>query len=114
MRYHANCVNSMPNQTKMPAKKTTSATAAMNTVTPAIVTGKPISLGGSYGREAATGRGCVYMFREAAPSLGLSPADTKFVVQGYGNVGSVAARLLAREGCRVVAIGDRTFLWRKK
>ena len=45
--------------------------------TPAIVTGKPIALEGSLGREAATGRGCVYMFREAAPQLGISPADTK-------------------------------------
>ncbi len=50
--------------------------------TPAIVTGKPISLEGSLGREAATGRGCVYMFREAAPQLGLSPADTTFVDPG--------------------------------
>jgi glutamate dehydrogenase (NAD(P)+) len=56
--------------------------------TPAICTGKPIALEGSYGREQATGRGCVYMFREAAPQLGLTPADSTFVVQGYGNVGS--------------------------
>ena len=66
--------------------------------TPAIVTGKPISLEGSLGREAATGRGCVYMFREAAPSLGLSPASTKFVVQGFGNVGSWAARIMQQLG----------------
>jgi glutamate dehydrogenase (NAD(P)+) len=74
--------------------------------TPAICTGKPISLEGSYGREAATGRGCVYMFREAAPHLGLSPADTTFVVQGYGNVGSWAARIMQQLGARMVAVSD--------
>jgi hypothetical protein len=60
--------------------------------TPAIVTGKPIPLEGSYGREQATGRGCVYMFREAAPQIGLTPPETTFVVQGYGNVGSCGWR----------------------
>ena len=74
--------------------------------TPAIVTGKPIALEGSYGREAATGRGCVYMFREAAPQLGLSPADTTFVVQGYGNVGSWAARIMQQLGAKMVAVSD--------
>src|SRR5205809_1653352 len=70
--------------------------------TPAICTGKPIALEGSYGREAATGRGCVYMFREAAPHLGLSPADTTFAVQGYGNVGSWAARILQQLGAKMI------------
>jgi glutamate dehydrogenase (NAD(P)+) len=74
--------------------------------TPAIVTGKPIALEGSYGREAATGRGCVYMFREAAPHLGVSPADTTFVVQGYGNVGSWTARIMQQLGARMVAASD--------
>src|SRR5436190_23300029 len=74
--------------------------------TPAIVTGKPISLEGSYGREAATGRGCVYMFRDAAPHLGLSPADTTFVVQGFGNVGSWAARIMQQLGAKMVAAAD--------
>jgi glutamate dehydrogenase (NAD(P)+) len=74
--------------------------------TPAICTGKPIALEGSYGREAATGRGCVYMFREAAPQLGLSTADTTFAVQGYGNVGSWAARLMQQLGARMVAVSD--------
>ncbi|MGH2952568.1 MAG: Glu/Leu/Phe/Val family dehydrogenase [Solirubrobacterales bacterium] len=74
--------------------------------TPAICTGKPIALEGSYGREAATGRGCVYMFREAAPHLGLSPADTTFVVQGYGNVGSWASRIMQQLGSRMVAVSD--------
>ena len=74
--------------------------------TPAIVTGKPISLEGSFGREAATGRGCVYMFREAAPSIGLSPADTSFVVQGFGNVGSWAARIMQQLGAKMIAVSD--------
>ena len=74
--------------------------------TPAICTGKPIALEGSLGREAATGRGCVYMFREAAPQLGLSPADTTFVVQGYGNVGSWAARIMQQLGSKMVAVSD--------
>ena len=74
--------------------------------TPAIVTGKPIALEGSLGREAATGRGCVYMFREAAPQLGLSPADTTFVVQGYGNVGSWAARIMQQLGAKMVGVSD--------
>ncbi len=74
--------------------------------TPAICTGKPIELEGSHGREAATGRGCVYMFREAAPHLGLSPADATFAVQGFGNVGSWAARLMHQLGSKMVAVSD--------
>ncbi len=74
--------------------------------TPAICTGKPISLGGSYGREQATGRGCVYMFREAAPQIGLAPAETTFAVQGYGNVGSWAARIMQQLGATMVGASD--------
>ena len=74
--------------------------------TPAIVTGKPIALEGSYGREAATGRGCVYCFREAAPQLGITPAETRVVVQGYGKVGSWAARIMQQLGCRLVGVSD--------
>ncbi|MDX6671089.1 MAG: glutamate dehydrogenase [Solirubrobacteraceae bacterium] len=74
--------------------------------TPACVTGKPIALEGSYGREAATGRGLVYMYREAAPALGLSPKETRFVVQGYGNVGSWAARIMQQLGCTMVGASD--------
>jgi glutamate dehydrogenase (NAD(P)+) len=74
--------------------------------TPAVVTGKPIALEGSYGRESATGRGLVYLYREAAPSLGLTPANTRFVVQGYGNVGSWAARIMQQLGCRMVGASD--------
>ncbi|HVL95815.1 MAG TPA: Glu/Leu/Phe/Val dehydrogenase dimerization domain-containing protein [Solirubrobacteraceae bacterium] len=73
---------------------------------PAIVTGKPISLGGSQGREAATGRGCVYAFQEAAKRLGLEPEQTRVVVQGFGNVGSWAARIMAQLGCSVVGVID--------
>jgi glutamate dehydrogenase (NAD(P)+) len=76
--------------------------------TPAICTGKPIALEGSYGREQATGRGCVYMFREAAPQIGLTPSETTFVVQGYGNVGSWAARIMQQLGCRMVGASDAT------
>jgi glutamate dehydrogenase (NAD(P)+) len=74
--------------------------------TPACVTGKPIPLEGSYGREAATGRGVVYMFREAAPQLELAPSDTTFAVQGYGNVGSWAARIMQELGAKLVAVSD--------
>ena len=74
--------------------------------TPAICTGKPIALEGSYGREAATGRGIVYMFREAAPHLGMTPAETTFVIQGFGNVGSWAARIMQQLVCRMVGVSD--------
>ena len=74
--------------------------------TPAIVTGKPISLEGSYGREAATGRGIVHMFREAAPALGLRPDECRVVLQGFGNVGSWAARIIAQLGCTVIGVSD--------
>ena len=74
--------------------------------TPAIVTGKPIPLEGSYGREAATGRGCVFMFREAAMKLNLVPKTTTFVVQGFGNVGYHAARIMSELGSTMVAVSD--------
>ena len=76
--------------------------------TPAIVTGKPIALEGSYGREAATGRGVVFSFLEAAPELGLDPAQTRFVVQGFGNVGSWTARILHELGATMVGVSDAT------
>jgi glutamate dehydrogenase (NAD(P)+) len=74
--------------------------------TPAIVTGKPIALEGSLGREAATGRGLVYVYREAAPGLGLAPTETRVVVQGFGNVGSWAARIMRQLGCTIVGVSD--------
>lgn len=75
---------------------------------PAVVTGKPLALGGSLGRREATGRGCMIVTREALAERGLSLRDATVAVQGFGNVGSVAAQQLARAGARVVAIGDRT------
>ena len=74
--------------------------------TPACVTGKPIALEGSFGREAATGRGVVHMFREAAPLLDLTPSDTRFVVQGFGNVGSWAARIMQELDATMVGVSD--------
>ena len=78
-----------------------------HTVT-AVVTGKPIEMGGSLGRREATGRGCMFVVKEALAHLGMSVKGTTVSVQGFGNVGSVTAHLLAREGCKVVAIGDRS------
>jgi glutamate dehydrogenase (NAD(P)+) len=74
--------------------------------TPACVTGKPIALEGSYGREAATGRGVVMCFVEAAPKLCLNPAETTVAIQGFGNVGSHAALILQELGCTIVAVSD--------
>jgi glutamate dehydrogenase (NAD(P)+) len=73
---------------------------------PAIVTGKPAELGGSLGRESATGRGVVYLLQEAARDLPVSLTGTRVVIQGFGNVGSWAARLLHGVGCRVIAASD--------
>jgi glutamate dehydrogenase (NAD(P)+) len=74
--------------------------------TPACVTGKPIALEGSFGREAATGRGVVQLFREAAPQLDLDPSGATFVMQGFGNVGSWAARLMQELGAKMVGAAD--------
>ena len=76
--------------------------------TTAVVTGKPVELGGSLGRREATGRGCMIVTKEALQHLGRPVKGTTVAVQGFGNVGSVAAQLLAREGCKIVAIGDRS------
>ena len=78
-----------------------------HTVT-AVVTGKPVEMGGSLGRREATGRGCVLVTKEALRHLGMDVKGTTIAVQGFGNVGSVAAQLFAREGCTIVAIGDRS------
>jgi glutamate dehydrogenase (NAD(P)+) len=75
--------------------------------TTAVVTGKPVEMGGSLGRREATGRGCMIVTREALAHLGMTIDKCTVAVQGFGNVGSVAARLLHKEGAKVVAIGDR-------
>jgi glutamate dehydrogenase/leucine dehydrogenase len=71
-----------------------------------IVTGKPIPLGGSKGREEATGRGVAITTRELLKRQGLTPSNTTVAVQGYGNVGSHAATLLDQMGCKIVAVSD--------
>jgi glutamate dehydrogenase (NAD(P)+) len=78
-----------------------------HTVT-AVVTGKPVEMGGSLGRREATGRGCMFVTREALKHLGKEMKGTTVAVQGFGNVGSVTAQLLHREGCKIIAISDRT------
>jgi glutamate dehydrogenase (NAD(P)+) len=75
-------------------------------VEPGVVTGKPIVLGGSMGREAATGRGIVVTTREALRDLGRELEGARIAVQGFGNVGSNAARLLAEAGATVIAVSD--------
>ena len=78
---------------------------ARHTVT-AVVTGKPLSLGGSRGRVEATGRGLMLIAREAAPLRGLTLQGSRIVVQGFGNVGSIAARMCHEAGARVIAVSD--------
>jgi glutamate dehydrogenase (NAD(P)+) len=73
---------------------------------PGVVTGKPLVLGGSQGRSEATGRGCVFAIQEAAPTIGLDLTNSRTVVQGFGNVGEVAARLMAESGSTVVGVSD--------
>jgi glutamate dehydrogenase (NAD(P)+) len=73
---------------------------------PGVVTGKPLGLGGSAGRSEATGRGCVFAIEEAAKSRGMSLASSRTSVQGFGNAGSVAARLMADHDSPVVAVSD--------
>ena len=74
--------------------------------TPAIVTGKPVEFGGAPGREAATGRGCVYVLDAAAKHWGLDLSEKKVAIQGFGNVGSWAAAELSSHGIRVIAVSD--------
>ena len=71
-----------------------------------VVTGKPITMGGSLGRRDATGRGCYVVAREAMRRLGMQVAGSRVTVQGFGNVGNAAARVFHDEGARVVALQD--------
>src|SRR6266513_2254732 len=78
-----------------------------HTVT-AVVTGKPVEMGGSLGRREATGRGCMFVPREALKHLGMPVQGTTVAIEGFGNVGSIAAQLLQKEGCKIVAISDKS------
>ena len=74
--------------------------------TPGIVTGKPLELGGSEGREAATGKGTAIITREAAEKWNIGLKGAKVVVQGFGNVGSYAAKFLHEYGCKIIGVSD--------
>jgi glutamate dehydrogenase (NAD(P)+) len=74
-----------------------------HTVT-AVVTGKPLALGGSLGRPEATGRGCMIVTLQALKKFGLAPYNTRVIIQGFGNVGGMAARLMAERGFKVIGI----------
>ena len=76
--------------------------------TPAIVTGKPLELGGSEGREAATGRGTAVITRETADKWGIELKNAKVVIQGFGNVGSYAGKFLHEYGCKIIGVSDVT------
>lgn len=76
--------------------------------TPAIITGKPVALGGSLGRDDATGRGGYYVLRHLQGELGVSPEKSRVVLQGFGNASYHCARLLHDEGYRIVGLSDST------
>ncbi|MCS6816529.1 MAG: Glu/Leu/Phe/Val dehydrogenase [Blastocatellia bacterium] len=71
-----------------------------------VVTGKPIELGGSHGRQEATARGCQFVIREACRTLGLALEGATVVIQGFGNAGSNVARFLHQDGARIIAVSD--------
>jgi glutamate dehydrogenase (NAD(P)+) len=73
---------------------------------PSVVTGKPVGLGGSHGRREATGRGVGYLVNRATDALGLDMNKATAVVQGFGNVGSIAAFSLAKHGAKIIAVSD--------
>ena len=75
---------------------------------PGVITGKPIVIGGSLGRDAATGRGVMVNTLAALKKMNMDPKSVTAAVQGFGNVGSHAARLLSEQGIKIVAIGDHT------
>jgi glutamate dehydrogenase (NAD(P)+) len=71
-----------------------------------VVTGKPLSVGGSQGRNAATGRGVMFVALEVCKRLGIDPQGSTVAIQGFGNAGSIAARLMAAQGFTIVAVSD--------
>ena len=71
---------------------------------PACVTGKPVEIGGSLGRDSATGRGVAYLINQSASDMNMNPEGARIVIQGFGNVGSWTARLLQEYGCQVIAV----------
>jgi glutamate dehydrogenase (NAD(P)+) len=73
---------------------------------PGVVTGKPVSIGGSEGRPEATGRGVMYQILSAFKTLGMGVDDVSVAVQGFGKVGSSVAKLLHDQGCRIIAVSD--------
>ena len=73
---------------------------------PAVVTGKPLSIGGSEGRNDATATGVLFVTRQAAKRMGMPLKGARVSVQGYGNAGAIAARLFHNEGCKIVAVSD--------
>lgn len=73
---------------------------------PAVVTGKPVGLGGSLGRREATGRGVAYLVSRAMDTLGIAASGATAVVQGYGNVGGIAASTMVRQGIKIIAVSD--------
>jgi len=78
----------------------------MGHTVPAVVTGKPVNLGGSLGRREATGRGVAFLVGRAMDAIKLKPEGTTAVIQGFGNVGSVAAGSIARFGTKIIAVSD--------
>lgn len=76
--------------------------------TPGVVTGKPLDIGGSRGRVEATGRGVSIVALDEMARLGIDPKDARVVVQGFGNVGGIAAKMFADAGCKVIGISDVT------
>lgn len=73
---------------------------------PGVITGKPLILGGSLGRNEATARGCVFTILEALKDLGKKPAEATVAIQGFGNAGRIAAELLSELGCTIAAVSD--------
>src|SRR5438477_2846245 len=73
---------------------------------PGVVTGKPLFLGGSLGRNEATARGCLFTIRAACKELGINLSGATVAIQGFGNAGSIAAQLLGKDGAKVIAVSD--------